>query len=161
MDENYIKSRTLDNLQSFDSGPSTEADEEGDVFDDVIPDEEADPDAPTLHSQDSTSSQSGISGSSSQSGSRKRSRSSSGPLSHEVQDVVSELQRIADSCQPKPGNEYDSFCESLAIQLKLMPAEYALRCQARPQKVMTAERLAQLKSEEPLCICGARCPEGC
>ena len=129
--------------------------EEAEAYSHALDEDDDGPNVETLLSQDSSSSQSGDS----RPASRKRSRSDSRPMTPVVEDTLIELRRIADRGQPVAGNEYDSFCESLAIQLKLMPPECALRCQARLQKVMTLERMAQLSSEEPPCICGARSPE--
>lgn len=45
-------------------------------------------------------------------------------------------------------NEFDVFCESLAIQLKKMPLQRAVICQENLQRVMTQERLYQLSELE-------------
>ncbi|XP_055627901.1 uncharacterized protein LOC129769571 [Toxorhynchites rutilus septentrionalis] len=54
--------------------------------------------------------------------------------------------KVKDTSNDQKGlqNEFDVFCDSLAIQLKKMPLSRALICQEKLQQVMTQERLSQL-----------------
>lgn len=76
---------------------------------------------------------------------RKRSLSPPVPMYHDVK----RFNQISDNNQQDP-NEFDVFCESLAIQLKKMPLRRALICQEQLQSVMTQERLFQLAEPDPI-----------
>ena len=60
-----------------------------------------------------------------------------------VRDTIKKLKEISEE-NKQDLNEFDIFCESLAIQLKKMPLDRALICQEKLQNVMTQERLFQL-----------------
>ncbi|XP_031348360.1 uncharacterized protein LOC116174562 [Photinus pyralis] len=62
-----------------------------------------------------------------------------------VQDAIKQLKTLSEE-NKEDLNEFDVFCESLAIQLKKMPLNRALICQEHLQKVMTQERPFQLTS---------------
>lgn len=62
-----------------------------------------------------------------------------------VQDAIKQLKTLSEE-NKQDLNEFDVFCDSLAIQLKKMPLDRALICQGQLQKVMTQERLFQLTS---------------
>lgn len=62
-----------------------------------------------------------------------------------VQDAIKQLKTLSEE-NKQDLNEFDVFCDSLAIQLKKMPLDRALICQEQLQKVMTQERLFQLTS---------------
>ncbi|XP_044745425.1 uncharacterized protein LOC123307256 isoform X1 [Coccinella septempunctata] len=64
-----------------------------------------------------------------------------------INDVIRKLRKISDDCN-QYSNEFDVFCDSLAIQLKKMPIDRALICQEKLQSVMTQERLYQVTQTE-------------
>lgn len=66
-----------------------------------------------------------------------------------VERAINKLQKISEdnrnsqqTCYQE--TEFDFFCKSLALQLKNMPLDRALMCQAKLQSVMTNERLSQM-----------------
>ncbi|XP_055844762.1 uncharacterized protein LOC129911112 [Episyrphus balteatus] len=62
-----------------------------------------------------------------------------------VNNTVKRPKKCYDSSNNEYPNEFDIFCQSLAIQLKKMPLQRALICQQKLQSVMTQERLFQLQ----------------
>lgn len=62
-----------------------------------------------------------------------------------TQEAIKQLKTLSDE-NKYDANEFDVFCESLAIQLKKIPLKRALVCQEKLQSVMTQERLFQLTS---------------
>lgn len=63
-----------------------------------------------------------------------------------IDKAIKELKTISDQTRSEPEHEFDLFCKSLAVQLKNMPLNRALRCQEKLQSVMVNERLSQISS---------------
>lgn len=74
-----------------------------------------------------------------------------------VQDAIKQLKTLSEE-NKQDLNEFDVFCDSLAIQLKKMPLDRALICQEQLQKVMTQERLFQLTSHPQYSSMSSRSP---
>ena len=104
-----------------------------------VPRSPAQTEEPTPPKEASTSSQSSATAKSSQLP-RKLREASKGLKIRGLEGALQQLKEIADGTT-EDEHAFDTYCQSLAVQLNQMPLIHASECQVQLQQVMTTHRL--------------------